>query len=265
MPKAPTLQAIIQDLEGQRSQSKPIAFILAGHNGSGKSTLWNDRLAPVLRRPLINADRLITSILPAPIDKAGRLVPWAAQLRDQDERWQRLAQDGVASFLGLVTDQKMSFGYETVFSHWKELPGGKVESKVDLITNLQKEGYYVVLLFVGMVSAQLSIARVDTRKRQGGHTVEVSKLISRFPRTQKAVGHAAGVADMTIMFDNSATFEKAFRLVRVQHKKRVRYDCRDPQYAVEEDLLQLANRWLEPVIGKWLALSSRKSVPRDRN
>jgi predicted ABC-type ATPase len=115
-----------------------------------------------------------------------------------------LAQDGVASFLGLVTDQKMSFGYETVFSYWKEMPDGTVESK---ISNLQKDGYYVVLLFVGLVSAQLSIARVDTRKRQGGHAVDVSKLISRFPRTQKAVGHAATVADMTIMFDNSATAE----------------------------------------------------------
>jgi predicted ABC-type ATPase len=73
MPKAPTLQTIIRDLNGQPGQSKPIVFILAGHNGSGKSTLRNDRLAPVLQRPLINADRLITSILPAP-DSSGQLV-----------------------------------------------------------------------------------------------------------------------------------------------------------------------------------------------
>lgn len=262
MSKAPTLQTIIRDLNGQPGQSKPIAFILAGHNGSGKSTLWNDRLAPVLQRPLINADRLITSILPA-ADSSGQLVSWAAQLRDQDERWQRLAQDGVASFLGLVTDQKMSFGYETVFSHWKELPDGTVESKVDLISNLQKEGYYVVLLFVGLVSAQLSVARVDTRKRQGGHAVDVPKLISRFPRTQKAVGHATTVADMTIMFDNSATADKAFRLVRVQHKKRIRFDCRDPQYVVAEDLLRLAGRWLLPVVGPWKPSPFKKPVPRD--
>lgn len=261
MPKAPTLPTIIRDLDGQRGQAKPIAFILAGHNGSGKSTLWNERLAPFLQRPLINADRLITSILPAP-DSSGHLVTWAAKLRDDDERWQRLAQDGVASFLGLVTDQKMSFGYETVFSHWKELADGQVESKVDLIKNLQKEGYYVVLLFVGLVSAQLSIGRVDTRKRQGGHTVEVDKLLSRFPRTQKAVGHAAGIADMTIMFDNSATPDKAFRLVRVQHKKRVRYDCRDPQYALDEDLFQIAKRWLDPVVGPWVSRTSRPPPSR---
>lgn len=121
----------------------------------------------------------------------------------------------------------------------------------------------MVLLFVGLVSAQLSVARVDTRKRQGGHAVDVPKLISRFPRTQKAVGHAATVADMTIMFDNSASADKAFRLVRVQHKKRVRYDCRDPQYVVAEDLLRLASRWLLPVLGPWTPSPLKKSVPRD--
>jgi hypothetical protein len=54
------------------------------------------------------------------------------------------------------------------------------------------------------------------RKEQGGHSVPLDKLQSRFPRTQLAVGHAAPLADMTLMFDNSRSSEKAFALVRAQ-------------------------------------------------
>jgi hypothetical protein len=34
-----------------------------------------------------------------------KLRPWAARLRDQDERWQKLSQDGVQLFMGLIMDQ----------------------------------------------------------------------------------------------------------------------------------------------------------------
>ena len=52
--------------EEQEKAGKPLAIILAGHNGSGKSTIWNDVLADSLKIPLINADRMMLSILPEP-------------------------------------------------------------------------------------------------------------------------------------------------------------------------------------------------------
>ena len=69
---APQLEALLANLP-KSAGKKPIAFVLSGHNGSGKSTLWKERLAPVLERPLINADRLISSILPE-ADSDGHLV-----------------------------------------------------------------------------------------------------------------------------------------------------------------------------------------------
>ena len=77
---------------------KPVAIVLAGHNGSGKSSLWNGKLADILRIPLLNADRLTLSILPPPLDDGRTLRPWATALRDQDERWQRVSQEGVQLF-----------------------------------------------------------------------------------------------------------------------------------------------------------------------
>jgi predicted ABC-type ATPase len=222
---------------------RPVAFVLAGHNGSGKSTLWYDRLADDLKLPLVNADRLTLSLLP-PANAHNKLKQWANRLRDDDERWQKLAQDGVQLFMGLAMDQGMSFAFETVFSYLERQSDGTFKSKIDVIHALQKSGYYVILLFVGLVSAELSILRVSTRKSQGGHDVPENKLRSRFPRTQKAVGMAANVADLTLMFDNSRSIENAFTLVRAQLKAKVLYDCRDANFAQDPDLIRIASRWL---------------------
>jgi len=246
LKRPPPLAALLKRAEADAG-SLPLAFVVAGHNGSGKSTLWYERLAPVLQRPLINADRLIMSILPAP--ENGHLVPWAARMRDEDERWQTLAQAGVAAFTRLVTEQKMSFAFETVFSYWQPQPDGTVKSKIDLIESLRKSGYFVVLLFVGLANVEISIARVRQRKERGGHDVDKTKLRHRFPRTQKAIGQAARVADMAIMFDNSLSADKAFQVTRVQSRRAVLFDCRDAAYDVPRDLRVAATPWLDRVVG----------------
>ncbi|OYU30995.1 MAG: toxin [Comamonadaceae bacterium PBBC2] len=229
--------------------SRPVAFVLAGHNGSGKSTLWYSKLAGSLQIPLVNADRMMLSILPDASKKTGHLPTWAQKLRDDDVRWQVLSQEGVRVFKRLVMDQRMPFAFETVFSHWKPLPGGGHESKIDDIRAMQAEGYFVVLLFVGLMSVDFSILRVSTRKQLGGHDVAHDKLIERFPRTQAAIGHAAPAADMTLMFDNSRTEKEAFTLVRAQKKRSILFDARDPRFVVDPGLRAVSSPWLEKVVG----------------
>jgi predicted ABC-type ATPase len=228
------------------AEDKPTAIVLAGHNGSGKSTLWYDRLADGLQIPLVNADRLTLSLLPNP-DINLKLRAWAAQLRDQDERWQKLSQEGVQLFMGLIMDQGMSFAFETVFSHLEKQADGTVRSKTDTIVTLQKHGYFVILLFVGLASPELSILRVATRRSQGGHDVPETKLRSRFPRTQQAIKMASTVADITLMFDNSRSVKDAFSLVRAQKKQIVLYDCRDSQFKQDTELVEVAGLWLSKV------------------
>jgi len=230
-------------------QKRPVAFVVAGHNGSGKTTLWYQRLVSLVQVPLINADRLTASILPTVDVDTQKLPQWALQVRDDDVRWQSLSQGAVRAFVTLVTDRKMSFAIETVFSHWKRLSNGQFESKTDLIRDLQAKGYYCVLIFVGLSSVDLSILRVGIRREQGGHDVSLQKLRARFPRTQLAVGHAADVADMTLMFDNSRSLNQAFAMVRVQKQGEVLFDCRDTRYKVERETRALARRWLDKVVG----------------
>lgn len=231
------------------SETRPVALVLAGHNGSGKSTLWYQRLADHLQIPLVNADRLTMSILPEPSGNPPRVPAWAQRLRDESTIWHSLSQSGVRLFRELIMEQRQAFAFETVFSHWKELPSGKVESKIDDIKAMQIRGYMVVLVFVGLTALQLSILRVQNRKRTGGHDVPTDKLTDRFPRTQKAIGAASKVADLTLMVDNSLDETRAFQLVRAQRKRSVLFDARDPGYQVANDIRAAATPWLDKVVG----------------
>jgi predicted ABC-type ATPase len=241
-----TPQTWLTRLQSQAAGDQPIAIVLAGHNGSGKSTFWSQRLADELQLPLINADRLTASLLPS--DGSGTaLRPWAVRLRDHDERWQRLAQNGVQRFISLVTEHRMSFAFETVFSYLEVQPDGSYKSKVDDIKQLQANGYFVILLFVGLATAQLSVSRVLTRKAKGGHDVPYDRLLDRFPRTQQAIAMAAVVSDLTLMFDNSRDAQHAFLLVRAQKKYEVVFDCRSSPVAGDPDLVRTAGIWLSKV------------------
>jgi len=209
----------------QKRSKKPLAIILAGHNGSGKSTLWYRQLANQFQIPLINADRMMMSILPE-VTESQPLPQWASSLRDKDQSWMTVAQQGLFAFVAQAMAYQVPFAMETVFSYWKETEGGKIESKIDLIKQMQSNGYYVLLLFVGLSNVQLSIARVNTRVFAGGHDVDFKKLISRFPRTQKAIKEAVSVADAAILADNSRKAGSAFTICRVQMGTEEIYDYR---------------------------------------
>jgi predicted ABC-type ATPase len=247
--KPPTLIELLSP--AIQNKSKPLAVVLAGHNGSGKTSLWTKRLSNELRIPLINADRLTESILPLPDTETGLLPSWAQTLRNTDEKWQLLSQESVRAIRSVAVDMKLPFAFETVFSHWQLRSDGTYESKADDIQSMQAAGYLVVLLFVGLQNVETSILRVASRHAKGGHAVPLEKLQSRFPRTQKAIGHAAAIADMTVMFDNSRQERKAFALTRAQSKSEVLFDCRDSRYKVDPKLRIVAEPWLAAVVGPW--------------
>ena len=74
-----------------------------------------------------------------------------------------------------------------------------------------------------------------------------AKLRSRFPRTQQAIKMASGIADLTLMFDNSRDEKHAFTLARAQRKTEILYDCRDASFQQDPDLVKIAGIWLRNV------------------
>jgi predicted ABC-type ATPase len=157
------ISAIDEIVKEQESADKPLAVVLAGHNGSGKSTMWYSQLADKFQIPLINADRMMMSILPEL-----PLPSWASTLRDKDEAWMGVARNGVQSFVAQAMAKGVPFATETVFSHWQIKADGTFASKIDMIRELQRANYFVLLIFVGLVNVSLSIARVSSRKAAGG-------------------------------------------------------------------------------------------------
>ena len=212
-------EAVARVLEIQDRSGKHLAVVLAGHNGSGKSTMWYGHLASQIQIPLVNADRIMMSILP-PVGPEEHLPDWARMLRDEDEKWMRVAQRGVQAFVAQALSGGVPFAFETVFSHWQQLPDGTFASKIDQIRAMQRSGYFVMLFFVGLTDPLLSILRVSTRVAAGGHAVSTDKLISRFPRTQQAVRHATGIADASILIDNSRGYQAGFHRVQGSGRKR---------------------------------------------
>lgn len=237
---APSLDKALKGLIRQHKESnKPLAVILAGHNGSGKSTLWYQYIVDSFRIPLVNADRMMLSILP----EAQPLPDWAVDLRDNNEEWMRVAQKGVESFVAHAMGRQVPFAQETVFSFWEPQKDGTVKSKLDLITELQRNKYFVLLVFVGLRDAQLSVARVSSRKAAGGHDVDPARLLTRFPRTQKAISEAVKIADASILVDNSRRPDQAFTVARIQAKKSVIYDIRDEPAGTPSEI----SAWLDVV------------------
>ena len=242
-------QAVADVQRAQHRSKKPLAVIVAGHNGSGKSTMWRRHLSSNFQIPLVNADRMMLSILPE-VDGEGRLVTWAQELRDTDKSWMKVAQKGVEAFVGQAMTRGVPFAMETVFSYWEEQPDGTFKSKVDLIREMQAAGYFVLLFFVGLSNVQLSIGRVMTRVAEGGHTVDVDTLVDRFPRTRKAIGVAASVADATIFTDDSRGARQAFTVCRIQIGTREAFDIRNA-----------SPRRVPSEIGEWLNVVSPPATP----
>ena len=91
--------------------------------------------------------------------------------------------------------QRESFIFETVFSD-------PVGDKLNFLRQAVRQGYSVVLCFVGIADAKSSEQRVAMRVSQGGHDVPSEKLSARFPRTMANLASAIRELPCVLIFDN---------------------------------------------------------------
>ena len=173
-----TRQALAAALAGER----PRLLVLAGPNGAGKTTFYEQFLAH-LSLPFVNADLMARALNP---DDAGSVAYQAAELADQ------LRRD--------LLRRRVSFIMETVFSD----PDG---DKLSFLREARTVGYQVILLFIGLDAAELSVLRVTQRAIEGGHDVPLDKLHERFPRTLRNLAAALRFVDVALLLDNSSIIE----------------------------------------------------------
>ena len=174
----------------------PVLLFLAGPNGAGKTTFFEEYLEPIAL-PYVNADRI------------------ARVLRANDpgletEVLDRRAFTDAESLRRALVDARLSFCTETVFSD-------PARAKLGFLEAARGRGFVVFLVFIGLESAALSIARVRQRVRQGGHDVPEDRLRARFPRTLANLREAIGIVDETYLFDNSS-YDAPYRIVAVYQR-----------------------------------------------
>lgn len=156
-----------------RFDRRPIVVGIAGPNGAGKTTFYHSHVASAGLR-FVNADVLAHELSVHPYD-AARL---AAELRKA------------------LVAKRESLAFETVFSD-------PVGEKVSFFEETARNGFEVVLCFVGIDGPEQSIERVAMRVSQGGHDVPDEKLRARFPRTMQNLREACLRLPHVLIYDNS--------------------------------------------------------------
>lgn len=174
---------------------KPVLVVLAGPNGAGKTTFFDTYLRDSGIH-FVNAD-LIAKRLRRP---ASEQLAYEAARRADVERRKWLAKGE-------------SFCMETVFSD----PAG---DKLGFLRDAQAAGYAVSLVFVGLASPMLAIARVMQRVEDGGHDVPDTKIRARFVRSLRNLRRALGFVDYAYLFDNSSAVHP-YRMVATYKAGRV--------------------------------------------
>lgn len=202
--------------------------IFAGPNGSGKSSLKKIVESIVNIGVYVNADDILSGFR-----QSGRIEfsDYSLTVQEDDfneayKRWSiktdsnlwRFENNGITAtdklivedyFVSFVADfirnsllnQVEVFSFETVMSH---------DSKLEFIRRAKESGYKVYLYFVSLPDPELNVRRVESRKAQGGHDVDRSKVISRYYRTMGYLCDAVKLADSVYFFDNQASEPNLF-------------------------------------------------------
>ena len=155
------------------------AIIIAGPNGAGKTTFAGEFLPKEAGCPrFVNADLIAAGLTPfapqAAAIKAGRLM--------------------IGEILACVAHRE-SFAFETTLSGLNYLRH---------IGEWRALGYHVSLFFLSLPTADMAIARVAERVRQGGHDVPEAIVRRRFVSGRRNFDDRyRDAVDAWALYDNS--------------------------------------------------------------
>lgn len=172
---------------------RPALLVIAGPNGAGKTTVtvrlrrdhWSDGVE-YLNPDDIARDRFGDWNAPEAVASAAR---WTEARREEL----------LAAGAGIA--------FETVFS---------TAGKVDFLRRARARGYFVRVFFIGTSDPRINAARVAGRVMDGGHTVPIEKIVSRYVRSTANLLAAVEIADRVYVYDNSVDGSEARLCARTQ-------------------------------------------------
>lgn len=204
-------------------ERKPKMLMIAGPNGAGKSTLYEAVIKDKFKAEFINAD-----------------VIQKNELKDQSMQGAYAAAEIAEKRRQEHLDNKKSFVSESTFSH---------PSKLDLIHDANKHGFDVVLFHVNVRSPDLSVKRVESRVKSGGHDVPEEKIRARYERNQQLIREAATLSKQAYIYDNSQLKQAPTLAIKMQDGVVTYTSGQIPTWARElykEDLKHLSQSAQNP-------------------
>ncbi|WP_293938191.1 zeta toxin family protein [Sphingobacterium sp. UBA5996] len=156
----------------------PNIYIISGCNGAGKTTASYTVLPEILDcREFVNADNIAAGISPfnpqSVAVSAGRIM------------LERIAE---------LMKNKADFAFETTLS---------TRSYKNLVTDAQKMGYLVTVLYFWLDSPSLAIQRVKKRVENGGHNIPSDVIERRYNRgLENLFNIYIPICDRWLVFDN---------------------------------------------------------------
>lgn len=160
-------------------RKQPNVYIIAGPNGSGKTTFAEEFLPHYAKCPaFINADIIARGL--------SGFSPDAVALKSG-----RLLLEQIETFRSKRTD----FAFETALSG---------VTYVSRLKKMKRNGYRVHLFFLWIPDVRLSLARVRSRVKMGGHHVSEEVVRRRFFRGLSNFFKVyRPLLDSWMLFDNS--------------------------------------------------------------
>jgi len=149
--------------------SKPVVLVFAGPNGSGKSTIT--ALMPH-NGVYVNADDLKEEYAFTDLEAAQK----AEALRNK------------------LVDEKTDLTFETVLS---------TERNLLLLRKAKEAGYEIQCIYILTCNADINVARIRGRVREGGHDVPEEKIRSRYDKALDLLPQVIAVCDKIYIYDNS--------------------------------------------------------------
>lgn len=184
----------------------PELVVIAGPNGSGKTTFTRQLLeslgASVSRFTYVNPDDIAARDYPdlPPLESNLQAAQSAERIREA----------------ALAAGQDLMF--ETVLS---------TKSKVEFIERAKRSGYFTRLIFISTSDATTNASRVAVRVDQGGHPVDINKILARHVKSVANCAALIPLVDRAYVFDNSVDDAIPRRIFRTVDGKVAKIYVRD--------------------------------------
>lgn len=163
------------------ARDAPLAIFVCGCNGAGKSTLIAAARqdAAIAALPLFDPDLLAREHTLPPLAAGKQAIA--------------LTREALAACRPFIRESTLT-----------------AQLDFALMAEAKRRGFHTRLLYVGVLNADMAIARVQERVAQGGHDIAEGIIRRRFPKSIAHLARALALCDDATLLDNSGASHQMF-------------------------------------------------------